>query len=131
MTTTTLLGLSRTGFALSDYAARGITMTMTPIEAGGNVRRDINGNLVNLSRLALQKYAFVISCTDQESPGFAASNTDLDPIWVGDEFTLTCIPQLGDAEQQTFSVMVVPPGWQIQTDEYGADVGWTLNLEEV
>ncbi len=106
-------------------------MTMTPVAAGGIVRRDINGNLVNLSRTQLQKYAFKIDCTDQESPGFAASTTDLDPIWVGDVFTLECIPQLGDAEQQTFSVMVVPPGWQINTDEYGADVGWSLNLEQV
>ncbi len=134
MTETTLLGLSRAGFELSDYAARGISMTMEPIGAAGNVRRDVNGNLVNLSQPQMQKYAFKISCTDQESPGFAEMSSEADAIWPGDIFELTCIPQLGSSaseEQQEFTVMVMAPGWQVQTDEYNADVGWSLDLEQV
>lgn len=131
MTATTLLSLTRAGFELSDYAARGVKMDMAPIDAAGHVRRDINGNLVNLSRVQLQKYKFTVSCQDQESPGFAADSSSEIPVWPGDTFTLICIPQLGAAEQQTYTVMVISPGWQVQTDEYGADVGWTLNLEQV
>lgn len=59
---------------------------------------------------------------------FAAMTTDGDPIWPGDEFTVTTIPQLGEAVAQTLTMLVT--AWQIQTDEYGADVGWTLDLEE-
>ncbi len=132
MTATTFLGLTNdAGFELTDYAARGITMSMSPVDGAGNMRRDINGNLVNLSAVQFHKYKFHLSCTDQESPGFSAASSDADAIWPGAEFTLTCIPQLGAAEAQTFTVMVMAPGWQVVTDEYNCDVGWSLDLEEV
>ena len=128
MTTTTVLGLSRAGFSLSDYAARGLSMTLEPIDSAKSLRRDINGNLIDLSEPQMRKYKAHISCTDQESPGFAEMTSAADPIWPGDEFTVTCLPQLGAAEAITLTMLVT--AWQINRDEYNADTGWTLDLEE-
>lgn len=122
----TLLGLSRTGFELPEFAARGIQMTMAPIEAAAVIERDVNGNLINLSDgiSAFQKYKFTLSCTDQESPDFAG-------IWPGDTFTLTCLPDLGSAAAASFTVMLMPPGWQVSRDEWEAVTGWSMELEQV
>jgi hypothetical protein len=126
----TLVELNRTGFELPEYASRGIIMTMAPIDGSSVLRRDINGNLVDLSPPQLRKYKFSLSCDDQTSPSFAAFGSIDDGIWPGDQFELVCIPELGHADQLTYTVMVSAP-WQIQTDEWGAAVSWTLELEEV
>jgi hypothetical protein len=126
----TLLELNREDdFELPEYACRGIVMTMQPIDAASVLRRDINGNLVDLSPVQMRKYKFTLSCDDGESPGFAAFDTIEDGVWPGDEFQLVCIPQLGASTQQTFEVMVSAP-WNIETDEWGARVAWSLELEQ-
>ncbi len=135
MPSTTLLGLSLDGdtFELPEFACRGITMTMEPIESAATIRRDVNGNLVNLSSgfEQFRKYRFQLSCDDVESPGFAAMSSESSAIWPGDEMTLICVPELGATEQQTFTAMVMAPGWQVSRDEYGAVTSWSLNLEQV
>lgn len=129
----TLLGLTRTGggFSLSEFAARGISMQMSEIDQAADIVRDVNFNLVNLSEgvTASQKYKFTVSCEDMASPGFAAHGSGQTAFRKGDKATLICIPELGATEQQTFTVMNM--GWQITTDEWGAVVSWSLDLEEV
>jgi len=135
MSDATLLGLALVdgGFALPDDAARGISMTMAPIDAWGQIVRDVNGNLVDLMEGMSQfrKFKFNISCSDMASPGFAEVSSAREAIGPGSKFNLTCLPELGAAEAQTFVAMVMPQGWQVTTDEYGAVVGWSLDLEQV
>lgn len=52
----TLLALTRTGYSLPEFASRGIQMTLEPIPSASNMRRDINGNLVDLSEPQMRKY---------------------------------------------------------------------------
>jgi hypothetical protein len=130
----TLLGLAMIGgsFELAEFAARGVSMTMAPIDASGQVERDVNGNLVDLMEGfdQFKKYKFTISCDDMESPGFAAGLTVSDQVWIGTKFTLTCLPGLGATDPLTFTTMVTAP-WQVTTDEWGAAVSWSLDLEQV
>lgn len=130
----TLLGLSMIGgsFALAEFSARGVNMTMAPIDASGQVERDVNGNLVDLMEGfdQFKKYKFTISCDDMDSPGFAAGVSISDQVWIGTKFTLTCLPGLGASDAITFTTMVVSP-WQIACDEWGAATSWSLDLEQV
>jgi hypothetical protein len=93
----------------------------------------------------MRKYKSTISCTDMDSPA-------LDGIWAGMPLTVDCVPELGyltagGSPQRTvvsgssrtsgawtyyrprLDMMVV--NYTTGTDEYGAAVAWTLDLEEV
>lgn len=131
MPASTLLGLELVGgdFELSEYAARGLSMTLAPIDAAAHLERDINGNMVDLSADQFKKYKASISCSDQESPGFAEMSSLADEIWPGSIFTVTCIPQLGKAAAMTLTMMVTV--WEVSRDEYGAVTEWSLQMEEV
>jgi len=130
----TLLGLSRTGggFTLPEFAARGISMQMGPVEGTADIRRDVNFNLINLKAgsTAFRKYKFLISCSDMQSPGFSSVSEGREALWAGDEVTLITIPELGATEQQTFTALVMDPGWSVTTDDWGAVVSWSLELEQ-
>lgn len=129
----TLLGLTRTGggFALGEFSAGGISMQMGPIQGAADMRRDVNGNLINIKdgNTAWRKYKFTISCEDMESPGFAMVSGGRTALWPGDEVTLITIPELGATEQQTFTAMVI--GWSVTRDEWNAITSWSLDLEQV
>lgn len=131
----TLLGLSKVGggFELPEDAAVGIVMTMEPANGVADIRKDVNGNLVNLKDglTEFRKYKFSLSCEFMDSPGFADDSTASEPLWPGDKVTLMCIPHLGAAEQQTFTAMVMQPGWQVTRDEWGAATSWSLEVEQV
>lgn len=143
MSTHTVLDLG--SIALHDGAARGITQTLEAIEAATSIRRTVNGSLVNIAPALFQKYRSTVSCTDQLPPA-------LDGVWPGDTITVKCVSELsyvtsgGSAQKSvvagssrtdgalTFyrpelSMMVVR--LNTRTDEYGAIVGWSLDLEEV
>jgi hypothetical protein len=131
----TLLGLELVagGFTLSEFSARGISMTMAPIDSSAQILRDVNGNLVNLTEgmSQFQKYKFGMSCSDMESPGFAEVSSARDAIWPGAKFYLTCLPSLGAEEAITVTAMVMTPGWQVTRDEWGAVTSWSMDLEQV
>jgi hypothetical protein len=138
----TLLLLSTTGIPL--YSARGLVQTLTPIEQSANLRRDINGNLVNLSLQQFQKYASKITCKDVNAPA-------LDGIWPGQIISVSCVSELsfltasgiparpavdGSMRFQgafTFyrpllNMMVMQ--LNLSEDEWPADYAWELSLEE-
>lgn len=138
----TLLVLTELGIPL--YAARGLTQTLEPIQAAANLRRTVNGSLIDLSYSQFRKYASTISCTDQRVPA-------LDGVWPGQELTVSCVAELAYADgasPQRESVsgserqedgftfyrpiltMLVTRFHQ-QIDEWGAAVGWELDLEEI
>lgn len=134
-----------TGINCPTYAIRGATQTLTPIGASVNMRRTVNGTLVNLADTQFEKYASTITCTDQAAPS-------LDGIWPGETVTVQCIARLsyatsgGSATRTVVSgstevdgattfyrpqLTMMVTGYEVLEDEYGAEVGWTLTLEEV
>lgn len=125
----TLLSLTGAGFDLSDYSLRGLTASLAPIAQSAQIQRDINGNLMDLSVEQFRRYRVEISCTDMESPGFAAVSSAGDGVWPGSLVSVTLLPQLGDANALTLAMMVVEP-WSESQDEWAADVSWNLVLEE-
>lgn len=143
MANETLLVIS--GHGVSPFSARGLSQTLEPIQGAANLRRTINGALVNLSEFQFQKYHSSISCTDQNVPA-------LDGVWPGVQLTIDCVAELsyktaGGSPQRT----VVPDSSRTEgaftiyrprlvvrvlnysetQDEYGASVAWSLEVEEI
>jgi hypothetical protein len=139
---TTLLTLSGDGIA--PYSARGLTQSLKPIAASQNMRRTINGDLLDTASAQFRKYESTISCTDQQAPA-------LDGIWPGMTLTVGCAAELcyktgGTAERTPVSGSSRTDGdftfyrpsltmrvrdFQESLDEWNAQTGWTLELEEV
>src|SRR4051812_45625564 len=81
----TLLKIS--GVGMSPYAARGLTQTLNPIEQAKDLRRTINGELIDFSVEQFRKYASIISGSDQMPPGVAG-------VWPGQDVQIECISEL-------------------------------------
>jgi hypothetical protein len=139
----TLLRIS--GVGMSRYAARGLTQTLNPIDQSKDVRRTINGELIDFSIEQFRKYASVISGNDQMPPGLAG-------IWPGRDVQVECIAELyfvtagGSAERPialgsertegpytyyrpVLNMRVVD--FSQSFDEWDAQVSWSLTLEEI
>lgn len=135
------------GIGVVPYSTRNATQTLEPIaQAGANIYRDVNGDLHNVGSTSFQKYKSTISCVDQRP--FAA-----DGVWQGKLVTVSCIATLAyldasDASPQRTPVSnssvvegdwiiyrpkldMMVTGFSIQTNEYGAEVSWRMDLEEV
>lgn len=139
---TTLLTL--VGMGVTPYSARGLSQTLDPIEQSKVLRRTVNGAMKNISAPQFQKYKSTITCTDQQAPA-------LDGIWPGAEITVNCVAELSyptggsasrpvvDGSSRTENGFVfyrpvldmVVMNYTTNYDEYGAAIGWTLELEEV
>ncbi len=103
--------------------------------------RTVNGQLVDVSTSAFRKYASTIRCADQAPPA-------LDGIWPGQQVTVDCVAELVHAVGGTPARSVVASrtdsgfvfyrprltmrvlSYEIDQDEWGAAVAWTLTLEE-
>lgn len=143
---TTFTVLELTGMGVVPYSSRMATQTLEPIkQAGANVRRDVNGVSRSMGGSQFQKYRSTISCADQRP--FAS-----DGVWPGKTVTVGCIAELayltsggsparpvvsGSSYTEgawTFyrpSLTMMVVGFSLQFDEYGAEVSWTMELEEV
>ncbi|MBB4520473.1 UNVERIFIED_ORG: hypothetical protein M2435_001253 [Rhizobium sophorae] len=134
-----------TGIGVAPYSARGLEQSLQPIDGAGQLRRTINGTLVDLSETQLRKFTSTISGTDQLAPA-------VNGVWPGRTVTVDCIAELcyptsgGAPDRSVVSgssrvegamtyyrpqLMMMVTDWQIKRDEYGAQVSWTLELEEV
>ncbi|MEJ6845079.1 hypothetical protein V3589_02500 [Sinorhizobium fredii] len=143
MANETLLVL--TGIGVAPYSARGLEQTLQPINGAGQLRRTINGTLIDLSESQLRKFTSTISGSDQLSPA-------LNGVWPGETVTVDCIVELcyptsgGSPDRPVVSgssrlegamtyyrpqLSMRVTDWQIREDEWGREVGWTLQLEEV
>lgn len=139
----TLLVLSSMGVPL--YSARGLTQTLTPIEQAFDQRRDINGTLVDISVSAFRKFKSTITCNDFNAPA-------LDGVFIGQVLTVSCVSELsyptsgGSPSRSVVSgssrtlgaftfyrpqMNMMVTGFNTSTNEWGADVAWQLDLEEV
>jgi len=133
-----------TGAEITPYSARGLTQTLQPIAAAASLRRTVNGTLVDLSVPEFRKYASQISCDDMAVPA-------LDGIWPGQEVTVDCVAELsyrtagGTAARPVVAGSSYTEGdftfyrpqltmriiaFDTRKDEWGAVVGWQMQLEE-
>jgi hypothetical protein len=139
----TLLTLS--GAGLPVYASRQLRQTLEPIQAAGNVRRNWNGDLVDLSLARFRKYRSTISGEDVDPPAF-------DGQWQGLTVTVDCIVELGYKTAGGSPAKTVVPGssrvegdytyyrprltmkiiaFNQELDEWQLINSWELELEEV
>lgn len=137
--------LAITGVGLAPYSSRGLSQTLEPIEQSKQSKRTINGELKDTSVIQFRKYRSRITCTDANSPAF-------DKNWPGKSLTVDCVPELsyvtsGGSPGRTVvggssrtdgaytfyrpQLTMLVTSWDISRDEYGAEVGWTMDLEEV
>lgn len=138
--------LTMSGPGVPPYSARGLTQSLDPIDFASQTRRTINGNLKDLSVSQFRKYKSKISGKDQLPPACAG-------VWPGQLVSVECISELCYATGGTFStpertavagstrvegdftfyrpvleMRVIQ--FSIETDEWGAQVGWSMDLEE-
>ena len=133
------------GIGVPPWSARGASQTLEPIQASQQLRRTINGELIDISRPEFRKYRSRISCADQQPPA-------VDGVWPGQVVTVGCISELsyltaggnpartpasGSSRTEgayTFyrpSLTMRVVSFSQDTDEYAAQVSWSLELEEV
>jgi hypothetical protein len=119
----TLLAID--GIDFSQYAVRGITMTLEPIDQAANVARDCRGALADISLAQFRQYKVSINCTDHEAP-------ELTDVWPGQDVTITCIPGLGAANGtgDVLTILAKVTAWNTSRDEWAAEVAWTLEAEQ-
>jgi hypothetical protein len=140
--TGTLLVIST--FGAPPFSARGLSQTLEPIAQALNVRRTVNGRLVNLTPTQFLKYKSKITCNDMLAPA-------IDGVFPGALVTIDCVAELayrtvGGTPQRTIvdgssriegdftyyrprlDMMVIT--FSTQQDEWGAAVSWSIDLEE-
>jgi hypothetical protein len=119
----TLLAIDNIDF--SQYAVRGITMTLEPIDQAASLARDCRGALADISLAQFRQYKVSISCTDHEAP-------ELTDVWPGKDITITCIPGLGaaNATGDVLTILAKVKSWNTSRDEWAAEVAWQLECEQ-
>jgi hypothetical protein len=119
----TLLAID--GIDFSQYAVRGITMTLTPIDQAKGLARDCRGALADISVAQFRQYKTTITCTDHEAP-------QLTGVWPGMDITITCIPGLGAANSagDVMIILAKVTSWNTSRDEWAAEVAWQLEAEQ-
>lgn len=120
----TLLAIDDIDF--SQYAVRGITMTLEPIDQAASLARDCRGFLADISLAQFRQYKVSISCTDHEAPILA-------DVWPGQDITITCIPGLGGGsgvDGEVLTILAKVTAWNTSRDEWAAEIAWQLEAEQ-
>jgi len=119
----TLLSIDLIDF--SDYAVRGITMTLTPIDQAKNLARDCRGDLADISVAQFRQYKVTITCTDHEAPVLTG-------IWPGQDVSISCIPGLGasNSSGDVLTILAKVTTFNTSRDEWAAEVAWHLEAEQ-
>ena len=119
----TLLAIDAIDF--SDYAVRGITMTLEPIDQAKALARDCRGVLTDISLAQFRMYRVSITCTDHAAPALTG-------IWPGQNITITCIPGLGasNASGDVLQILAKVTHWDTSRDEWAAEIAWKLEAEQ-
>jgi hypothetical protein len=138
--------LRMVGVGVPPYSARGLKQTIAPIDQATNLKRTVNGGLVDISFNGFRKYKSTISGTDQRPPNF-------DGKWPGLTVIVDCIAELSyaptmgelrqrlavpDSEHAEGAHTVYRPRLTMKImsfsqdhDEYASAIGWSLDLEEI
>ena len=130
------------------YSARGLKGTLTPIGmlSGGNtLRRTVNGTLIDIGAPQMRKYQLEISGDDVDPPAFDSlwpgaevavdSNVEMAFLTAGGSAGRTMVPgsERFDATHTYYCMRLtmLVMGMEVQRDEWGCAVSWSLTLEEV
>jgi hypothetical protein len=121
----TLLAIDDIDF--TQYAVRGITMTLEPIGQAAALARDCRGALADISLAQFRQHKVSITCTDHEAP-------ELTGVWPGKDVTITCIPGLGVSNAvppaDVLTILAKVTKWNTSRNEWAAEVSWTLEAEQ-
>jgi len=115
--------ISIAGIDFSDYAVRGITMTLEPIDQAKNVARDCLGELVDISVAQFRQHKITITCTDNDAPELAG-------VWPGQDITITCLPRMNGISDTPLVILAKVTSWNTSRDEWGAEIAWQLEAEQ-
>jgi hypothetical protein len=144
-TTNAFTVLAITGVGVQPYSCRGAKQELSNIDQAAQLRRDVNGNLTDISFSGFKKFKSTISCSDMVAPSF-------DGKWPGLQVVVDCISELSFVTAtETQQRPEVPGSMRIDgdftiyrprltmrimamstsTDEYDANCDWSIDLEEV
>lgn len=134
------------GIGVMPYSARGLSQSIDPIAEAIHLERSDNGEFLDFSYSAFHKYKSTITGSDQRPPSVSGK-------WPGKLVVVECIATLSHPEYEEFDrepvnyddAIVYEAGFVIyrprltmlvmnfsyEENEFGAVVGWTLELEEV
>ena len=133
------------GFDASEYALRTATQTLEPIPATVQVRRTVNGTLVDVSATQFRKYRSTIRSNDHVPPAF-------NDFWPGMTIICNCAVELSyrtgsgapdrtvvsgssrtDGDFTFYRPQITFRGLSFtwEYDEWGARNSWSLEMEEV
>ncbi len=132
---------------VNPFSARGLKGTLSLIDAIGgssNLRRTVNGTLIDLTPVQMRKYKLEIAGDDQAPPA-------LDGVWPGMEVVVDSNVELayltaggapakpgvpgserveGDYTAYRMRLPMLIVSYQVDTDEWGSAYSWQLSLEE-
>ena len=133
------------GHGVPRYSARGLTQTLTLIDAAAQLFYSVNGTLLNFSPPQFRKFKSTISCTDVLPAALAA-------LWPGVIVDVDCISPISYltiigspvpdrtvvrsevVHDYTYDWLRLTMGvmgpWTQSTDEYAAQTSWQLDLSE-
>lgn len=139
----TVLALS--GIGVPPWSAVGLKQTLQPIGQRAQLKRTVNGDLVDVGLTRFEKYSSQITGQDVDPPA-------CDGVWQGRQVTVDCLAELcyqtstagaqrtevpgSSYERDGFTfyrprLTMLVTDFQTETDEWGATVSWTMTLEEV
>ena len=132
------------GMGVPLYSARGLSQTLSPIDESVQMLRTVNGDLDDLSVAQFRKFKSTITGSDQQPPA-------LNGIWPGTQIIVDCIVEIayetstggpnhtvvdgstrveGDYTFYRPQLTMRLVNFNVNRDEYGAQVGWSLDLAE-
>jgi hypothetical protein len=127
------------------YSARGLKQSLDPVGQSISLERTVNGELIDTSVALFRKYRSTIQGADQQPPA-------VDGVWPGLTVTVGCTVELcyktaggtparpvvdGSSRVEgafTFyrpSLEMKITMFSVARDEYGDQVSWQMDLEEV
>lgn len=120
------------------WSARGLKQTLEPVAQARVFERTVNGRLVDISPPQMLIYKSTISGDDQDPPA-------LSMVMQGAVLTVDCLATLagpidrdvvdgytdGDWTFWRPRLVMVVTSFSIERDEWGAQVRWQLELEEL
>lgn len=111
-----------TGVSIPTYAGLGLVEDIGVIDQAKQIKRTINGALIDLSDSNFRKRTYRISANEAiDFPDFSA-------LWPGAAVTITTISEF-DGDTLTINGRVMD--WETSFDEWEKRYDWSLDVEEV
>jgi hypothetical protein len=110
-----------TGVALPDCATRGMVEEIGLIDQSRQLKRTVNGTLIDLSDTNFRKRKWRVSGRDLRAPNFSA-------VWPGMRVTITTATEM---DNSPLIIVGMLADWSTSFNEWEAEMSWTMDVEEV